>query len=176
LALAAVVLLVALGVQAGSSSLGTAIAAVALLLVVPLTGAACIGVVYRWSFQGGGMTRGVRALVSTTTLAALLSYPPFLAALAPRGTGQPPTLASLVTLLGAASVVGVVSVAVVTCSVLLVELPVRWFLPAQHQPCWDGVLRSLRWIGAAVVVTVVWSALQAWWLGRLPSLIGVLPP
>lgn len=176
LALAAVVMLAALGVQAGNSTVGGAVAAAALVLVVPLISASCVGVVYRWSFQAGGMTRSVRGLVSTMTLAALLSYPPFLAAVAQSGAGQPPTVSKVLALLGAASVVGAVSVAVVACSVLLVELPVRWFLPAQHQPCWDGILRSMRWIGAAVVVTVLWSVLQVWWLGRLHELLAVPTP
>lgn len=173
LALAAVVMLVALGVQAGSGTLGGAVAAAALVLVVPLTSASCVGVVYRWSFQAEGVTRNVRGLVSATTLAALLSYPPFLAAVAQSGAGQAPSVSTVLALLGGASVVGAVSVAVVTCSVLLVELPVRWFLPAQHQPCWDGILRSMRWIGAAVVMTVLWSVLQLWWLGRLHELLGI---
>jgi hypothetical protein len=154
---------------------GYTLASFAISLVIifgaPLTAACVAATLYRWCFPLGNSLLVVNT-AGLLALSAVLSDD-FMLTLVAQLTSARAVPLSTSTVIRAVSVIGmlgVLSTSLVMLGVLLVELPIRWFLADSSVGTWEGPLMSVRCIGSALVLIVGWGFIDEFWQARLSEL------
>ncbi len=161
-----VVALVLLGEVSSVVSVGMCVVVVS---SAPLVSGCVASVLYRWCFPAA-RARLVMNAAGLLTVLALLSDGQMLSGLARVATTMP-TVNLLVSTLSAATVVGILSAALVMIAVLILEVPARWFVLRENSAQWEGIFHALRLIGTFGVLLIGWGILDEFARARLKEFL-----
>jgi len=174
LVLASGVLAMSLTLFAEGYTLASFTMSLAIIFGAPLTAACVAATLYRWCFPRGNALLVVNT-AGLLALSAVLSDEFTLTHIAQMTSARaaPLSTSMVIRAVSVIGMLGVLSTSLVMVGVLLVELPIRWFLADSSVDTWEGPLMSVRCIASALVLIVGWGFIDEFWRARLSELVRI---